>query len=166
MSRTDGFGICDLDSGLMADPKIVALARRLRDPIRTAAAVSLYVALVTGSWGAGKRISITDALPAWWLADVDDLVSELQAAGLVDDRQSIPEHAWSSWFLPAWERREVRREKAAKGGRSRRTKDPNDAWSQPTDDSEHASSEPVRSVSSSPSRQTDPRANAREESLT
>ncbi len=40
MSRDDGFRIADTDTGMMADPKVLALARRLRDSVRTAAAIA------------------------------------------------------------------------------------------------------------------------------
>ena len=40
MSRDDGLRIADTDTGMMADPKVLALARRHRDSIRTAAAVT------------------------------------------------------------------------------------------------------------------------------
>jgi hypothetical protein len=38
MSRDDGFAIADTDTGMMSDAKVLALARLLRDPIRTGAA--------------------------------------------------------------------------------------------------------------------------------
>lgn len=122
MSRDDGFAIADIDAGLFADPKIVALARQLRDPVQTAAHVALYQALVLGSWGAGERITLNDALPAWWLEPVDDIQAKLVAVGLLDGDGRIPEHSWDAWFTPAWERREARRESGRIGGRKSRPK--------------------------------------------
>jgi hypothetical protein len=145
VSRDDGFAIADVDAGLYADPKVVALARRLRDPMATAAHVGIYQALVLGSWGAGERISLEEALPAWWLDDVAEQMANLVAVKLVDADGRIPVHAWEAWFRPAWDRREVRREKARRGGRSPR-RDPRSAPSSPQADSEPAAGLPDRSV--------------------
>lgn len=107
MSRDAGFAHADLDTGLLADPKIVALARRLRDPHATAAHVALYLATLLESWGSGERVSIDTAAPAWWLDDLDDVRANLAAVGLLDSEGKVPEHAWESWFAPAADRRET-----------------------------------------------------------
>jgi hypothetical protein len=117
VSRDDGFTIADVDTGLYADPKVVALARRLRNPVQTAAHVALFEALLLGSWGAGQRITFEEALPAWWLKPADDVRTNLVAVGLIGDDGRIPERAWEAWFSPAWQRREARRENGRKGGR-------------------------------------------------
>lgn len=143
MSRGDGFLVGDIDTGLLEDSKVKALARRLRDPIKTAAAMCLYQALVLGSWRAGERITIEDSLPGWWIDDVDDLVAELKAVDLVDPDGSVPQQAWASWFLPAWNRRENRRIKAEKGGRAPR-RNSGTTWGEPAADSESTPSEPDR----------------------
>jgi hypothetical protein len=49
MNREEGFPIADIDVGLMHDPKVVALAKRQRDPQRTLAWIGLYLALVLES---------------------------------------------------------------------------------------------------------------------
>jgi hypothetical protein len=116
MSRDDGFAIADVDTGFFADPKVVALARRLRDPVQTAAHLALYLALVLGSWGAGARITFDEAVPAWLLGPVDELRSNLAAVGLIDADGRIPKRAWTSWYLPAHTRREARRESGRLGG--------------------------------------------------
>jgi hypothetical protein len=105
MSRDDGFKVADTDTGLHADPKVVALARKLGGGIRTAAAMSLYEAVRLASWRLGERVAIEEALPAWFLDDPSDLVAALRQARLVDDEGRIPEHAWVSWFGPALDRR-------------------------------------------------------------
>jgi hypothetical protein len=118
MSRDDGFAIADVDTSFFADPKVVALARRLRDPVQTAAHLALYQALVLGSWGAGARITFDDAVPAWWFEPVDEIRSNLAAVGLIDADGRIPRRAWTSWFLPAHTRREARRESGRLGGKT------------------------------------------------
>lgn len=121
MSRDAGFARADVDTGLYADPKIVALARRLRDPVATAAHVALYEALVLASWGAGDRLTLEQTLPAWWLVEPDVDVAYrtvLEAVGLVDAEGRIPEHAWASWFTPASDRRRAYIERGRKGGRA------------------------------------------------
>lgn len=117
MSRDEGFTRADVDTGLYADPKIVALARRLRDPVSTAAHVALYEALVLESWAAGDRVAFGDALPAWWLEPATEQLGNLTAVGLVDADGRLPEHAWETWFRPAFDRRESYRARGQKGGR-------------------------------------------------
>jgi hypothetical protein len=122
MSRDDGFAIADVDTSFFADPKVVALARRLRDPVQTAAHLALYQALVLGSWGAGVRITFDEAVPAWWLESPDAIRSNLAAVGLIDADGRIPRRAWTSWYLPAYTRREARRESGRLGGTTSGTK--------------------------------------------
>ena len=111
MSRDGGFTRADIDTGLFADTKVVALARRLRDPVQTAAHVALYTAVVLVSWGADERIPLEDAVPAWWLDPIDEVRANLQAVRLLDSDGRIPEHAWASWYAPATERRANTRER-------------------------------------------------------
>lgn len=111
MSRDAGFPIADLDAGLLADPKVVALARRLKDPRQTAAHVALYAAVILESWASGERATLDAAAPAWWLDDLDDVLANLQAVGLLDSEGRVPEHAWDSWYMPAAERREASRDR-------------------------------------------------------
>jgi hypothetical protein len=110
MSR-DGFATGDVDTGLLADPKIVNLARRLRDPVTTGAYIALYVAVVLESWASGQRMTLDDAAPAWWLEPIDDARDHLQAVGLLDAEARIPEHAWAGWFGPAERRRQAGRDR-------------------------------------------------------
>ncbi len=105
MSRDDGFKVADIDTGLPADPKVVALARRLRGGIRTAAAMGLHEALLLASWRLGERVTIDEALPAWFLDDPGDLVAALRDVRLIDAEGRIPERAWAGWFGPALDRR-------------------------------------------------------------
>lgn len=118
MSRDDGFQIADVDTGLYEDPKVKALARRLRDPIQTAVHVALFEALLLGSWGAGERIELEEAAPAWWTEPVDEVRANLTAVEMIDAEGRIPELAWGRWFGPAYDRRQKRRASGAKGGQT------------------------------------------------
>ena len=110
MSRGLGFEVADTDTGLMADPKVLALARRLRDATRTGAAVALYDAVRLASWKAGQRLTLEETAPGWWLDPIDELAAALEAVGLIDDEHRIPAHAWAGWYGPAVERKlDVRR---------------------------------------------------------
>ena len=160
MSRDDGFTIADLDTTLYADPKIVALARRLRDSVQTAAHVALFEALLLGSWGAGHRITLEEALPAWWLDPVDEIRANLQAVGLIGRDGRIKDRAWQAWFTPAWKRREARRESGRKGGQAKGDASSSDAQAtlelgysdgQARVEPNHGDAEPVRTVPSVPS---------------
>ena len=104
MSRDDGFRVADTDTGMMADPKVLALARRFRDPIKTMAAVGLYDAVRLASWGAGRRLMLEETVPGWWLEPVDEIAAHLVAVGLLDAERRIPAHAWEGWFVPALDR--------------------------------------------------------------
>src|SRR5262245_36033923 len=106
MNREDGFPIADLDVGLFHDQKVVALARRLRDERQTATAVALYVNLILESWAAGDRVTLDEALPAWWVDAPDGIREDLHAVDLIDDESRIPADAWTGWFVPAFDRRE------------------------------------------------------------
>jgi hypothetical protein len=117
MNREDGFPIADLDVGLFHDPKVIALSRRIRDEGQTATYVALYVALVLQSWEAGDRVTLDDALPAWWQGTADDCRAALQAVDLIDAESRLPIGAWTSWYIPAFNRREKRKESGAEGGR-------------------------------------------------
>lgn len=118
MSRDDGFAIADTDTGLMADPKVLALARRLRDSTRTGAALALYDAVRLASWKAGERLTLDETVPGWWLDPYDDLADALVEVNLLDDERRIPERAWEGWYGPAFDRRERFRELGARGGRA------------------------------------------------
>ena len=108
MSRETGFAVVDLDVGILHDPKVIKLARAIRDEERTAAHIGLYVALLAESWRTGERVRLEDALPAWWMAEVEQFAEALRDAGLIDAEDRIPERSWSGWFGPAFKRRQDR----------------------------------------------------------
>jgi hypothetical protein len=126
MSR-DGFTIADIDTTLMSDPKVVALARRHRDPLKTAAAVAPYVGLLLASWRAGKRLTLEESAPAWFIDHLDLWADDLAAVGLIDGERRAHEHAWRSWFVPADTRREDKRERDRAYAASRRQRVVNDS---------------------------------------
>lgn len=122
MSR-NGLTRADIDVGMMSDPKVGALARVLRDSIRTAAAVALYQAVVLASWREGRRLTVSESLPGWWLDPYDDLADVLATVGLLDADHRIPEQAWDNWHGPAEERIERYRDLAARGGKAKAKRD-------------------------------------------
>ena len=122
MSRDAGFLHADVDTSLMADPKVVALARRLRDPERTAVSVCLFTGLILASWKAGARVTLAEAAPAWYLEPVEAIQADLEAVGLVDHDGRLQAHAWTSWYIPADERREQTRERWRRANEGRRRK--------------------------------------------
>jgi hypothetical protein len=115
MSRDDGFGTADVDTGLLDDTKLRRLIRATRDEAVITRCIVGYIAVVLSSWRAGERVTLEDAAPVW-MTGVDDLIAKLAEAGLLDADGRIPEHAWTGWFEPAWRRREERRASGRKGG--------------------------------------------------
>ena len=113
MSRDDGFAIADLDVGFLDDAKVRALVRSTRDEAIAARAIVAYIAAHTSSWANAERVSVGDAAPLW-LTDVDDLVTRLAAAELVEADGRIVEHAWDSWFAKAKARRDAARDRWAR----------------------------------------------------
>jgi hypothetical protein len=118
MAREAGFQVADVDVNLMADAKVVRLARHCRDPRRTAVAVAMYEAVRLASWRTGSRVSLEDAAPAWYLDDVAEVQADLSAVGLLDADGMIPEGSWANWFGPAFKRREARRAAGSEGGKA------------------------------------------------
>lgn len=143
MSRGDGFEIADTDTGMLSDPKVVALARRLRDAAKTMTAIGLYDAVRLGSWGCGRRLTLEETLPGWWLDPIDEWVAHLIAVGLLDDEHRIPEHAWQGWYGPAFARRQRYRDLGSRGGLA--------AHRDPVERTVERTVEPVRSVPTVPS---------------
>lgn len=127
MSRDDGFSRADVDTGFLSDPKIVALARRQRDPVRTAATCALYLAVVLASWRAAERVPFDQASPAWFLDPDDVLRADLVGVGLLGDDGCVPAATFESWFRPAWDRREARRAAGRKGGQKGAQPKPSDS---------------------------------------
>lgn len=116
MTRDQGFRNADVDTGLMADLKVVALSRRLRDPVRTMAAVGLYVSVCLASWAEGRRLTVEESAPAWWFESVDDLAAHLVAVDLLDIEHRIPAKSWRNWISPALDRLLNKRRTSIFGG--------------------------------------------------
>ncbi len=117
MNREDGFPIADIDVGLFHDPKVIALVRAVKDERCAMVHLGLYQSLVLASWGAGDRLVLDEALPAWWMGDVEPTRAALLAAKLIDAESRVPVASWESWYVPAYDRREKRRQSGAEGGR-------------------------------------------------
>ena len=153
MSRDDGFAVADMDSAYFDDAKMRDLWQRLHDADRMARAVVIHAATLLGSWRQGERISATQAVPLWMVADAE-LVEHLQAVKLLDRAGRISPASWTRWFGTAHKRREARREIGRAGGlasgKSRSTDGSTDG--SPTLKRDSSSTEPVRpSVPTGPS---------------
>ena len=116
MSRDAGFLIADVDVGLLRDVKLRRLRHQLPEE-DVAPATLLYLALVLSSWEEGDRLPIVDADAP--VAATPERIAALERVGLIDGEGRIPEHAWRSWFIPAWERREKVRAGAQRGNAKR-----------------------------------------------
>lgn len=147
MSRSEGFPIADVDVGILDDPKVRALVRSTRDEALVARTMVAYMAVVTSSWGRGERVTLEDAVPLW-ITGIDDLSERLTAVGLLDAEARIPERSWTSWFQPAWDRREERRESGRKGGYAKHR---NQSLAEPEQSQSEAKAELYPSVPSVPS---------------
>jgi hypothetical protein len=145
MSRSEGFPIADVDVGILDDPKVRALVRSTKDEALVARAMVAYMAVVTGSWGRGERVTLEDAVPLW-INSVEDLAERLASVGLLDAEGRIPERSWESWFRPAWDRREERRESGRKGGYAKHRNQ--SGLAQPEHSQSEAKAEPYPSVPS------------------
>ncbi len=105
MTRSGGFSRADIDPALDADRRVKALVRRVRDPLRTAATMYLFVLTYLESWRTGERVSLDDALPLWWADDAEDARADLIAVGLLDAESRVTEETWQDWYTPALQRR-------------------------------------------------------------
>jgi hypothetical protein len=109
VSRESGFPIADIDVGILRDVKM----RRLRQHVPAEdvpATMLLYLAVLLSSWEEGARLSVDEADSP--VEATPERVAALKAAKLIDDDGRVPEHAWASWFLPAWRRRNAKRKAA------------------------------------------------------
>jgi hypothetical protein len=97
VSGRDGFARADVDTGFFHDTKMLALARRQKDHVRTACSAMLYQATMLTSWKAGHRVTLEEGAPAWWLDDPAEYLADLQAVQLLDAEGRVPEHAFQAW---------------------------------------------------------------------
>jgi hypothetical protein len=123
MPRDDGFAVADVSTSKHTDPKFRRMWRWLGDEAEMNAAAVLYEAVCLASWQQGEPVEADEAAP-FWMTDTQKPMLILQKVGLLDDDGRIPDHAWQSWYLPAYERREQRREAGRLGGTNSRLKRP------------------------------------------
>jgi hypothetical protein len=102
MSREIAFADANLDVGFLDDPKVRALVRSTRDEAVVARCLVAYVAVMTESWEAARRVTLDDAAPLW--LTTDDLLELLVRHHLLDPDGRIPARAWRARFLPAFDR--------------------------------------------------------------
>jgi hypothetical protein len=112
--RPDGFPVADVDVRILLDARVLRAVRSAG-----ADAVVAYIAVLTASWADGERVlagEAIDALPRVYIGDPDAVVAALVDVGLLDSSGRIPAATWDSWFGPAADRREGRRERGRAGG--------------------------------------------------
>lgn len=115
MSRDDGFSIADVASDLYDDPKVKSLVRVLVDQERIAKAMAIYTATLLASWRHGCRVTAAESVPLW--LDLDpELVAALRQVHLLDPTGRLKSRSWRTWFLPAKDRRDRRRDAGRRGG--------------------------------------------------
>ena len=120
MSSRNGLSRADVDTHLLHDRKVIALARRYRgDEKETSIAVVLYLGAVLASWRENKPMSVSDAAPAWLLIDVDPYVVEMHAVGLVDVDGRVPEATLDVWMASSRAASERGREAADRRWKNR-----------------------------------------------
>lgn len=96
-----------LDTSLNSDPKVVALARRQQDAMKTGTTMHLYTSTVLASWREDRSIPVADAAPAWMATvDISPLIGDLVAVGLVDGSGAIPDRTLDRWMEVLRDQRE------------------------------------------------------------
>lgn len=117
MSRDDGFAVMDVSTSWLSDDKFTRLARE--HPRQLLWCVSGYAATKAASWRHGKRMRITDSLPAW-LAFNAEGIGALVSVKLLDRTGRIPAKTWRDWFGPAQKRRQLSLDRWARANEKRR----------------------------------------------
>jgi len=116
MSRDDGFAVADVCVNLYDDDKVKQLYRELGGDLgRMGHAMMLCEAALLASWRDGHRRTVHEAAPIWMTVD-DELVAVLVRVGLLDRGLRRPVKSWNTWFGPAHDRREARRDAGRIGG--------------------------------------------------
>jgi hypothetical protein len=158
MGRDDGFAIADVAVGYFDDEKVRRLWRRLSPDVGAMCeALALHQAALLASWREGRRVDVESAAPLW-LPVRQELVDHLTAVGLLDKTRRVSARSWSSWYGPAAQRREERREAGRKGGLAKAERL---AKASPKRSSSSARAELYPSVPSVPSEPSSARAAAR-----
>lgn len=106
----------DVSTSIVDDPKFRKLYRHAPD--HAGDAFAAYVATMSESWKAGRRVNVDDAWPAF-LPFNKPAIEALIHVGLLDAKGLIPSKSWRSWFGPANERRAKARDRWARYNASR-----------------------------------------------
>lgn len=116
MSRTNnGLRTADTDIDLPFDLKFVRLWRLLRDQNLMCHARTLHEDLRCASWREGERVTVEQAASSW-LDPEPAVIEAMVKVDLLDSEHRLPDHAWVSWYGPAFARLEARRAAGALGG--------------------------------------------------
>jgi hypothetical protein len=118
--RDAGFRHADISTDLLADPKLMRLAKRIPDEAEYAATVLVYLAVVLASWKHARRVDAEEAEAI--VTPNTERVAHLQAVSLLDDMGMVPERAWDRWMGPAMQRVEAK-SAAGKAGAAARWAD-------------------------------------------
>lgn len=144
----------DVSTNILNDPKFRKFQRLYPD--RVAAGVTAYLAVMSESWKAGRRVSIHDAWPAILPFD-EAVIPALMDVGLLDRRGYLPLKTWDGWFGPAQKRRDENRERWRRyNDERRRLRTDNDASPTELPRGNHVATTPIRTYRSVPSVPTVP----------
>jgi hypothetical protein len=112
MSRDGGFQVGDRSTRTLFDPCLIRAYQRAGLGVIVA-----WDAIVDASWLRGERVTLEDALlPLPYRIRIPTVREALTEAGLLDEEGRIRAQSWASWFVPANDRREARRESGRRGG--------------------------------------------------
>ena len=116
MARDLGFARADIATGHYDDDRVRKLVRLLDgDSAAICEALTIHMAAVLASWGAGRRQTVEEASPLWLRAR-PELVTALQSAGLLDATERVPVRSWKRHHDPAVARRKARQDAGRLGG--------------------------------------------------
>lgn len=116
MSRGEGFAIADIKVTHLDDNRVRELWRRVGpDVALMSECMTLHLAVILESWGAGRRMTVGQAAPLW-LPVRPEVVAHLVAVGMLDRTGRVPAKSWDKHFGPALERRGRRVEAGRSGG--------------------------------------------------
>jgi hypothetical protein len=98
----------DVSTDICNDSKFRRLHRH--NPDHVAPAFFAYVAVLSESWKAGRRVTVADSWPTVLPFDAG-VVASMVAVGLLDKNGRPPAKVWSGWYEPARRRRDQSRDR-------------------------------------------------------